>query len=145
MDKLWHAAILDTQFYKNLQVALDFNLRHRPAGASEKESEQRKKRLETMNGLYRAFFATEPTVLSVHKPVTPAAGRLRLINLAVAKPQSSPFHIFITKDRGPRIMEMTVCEETTGEEVLAALDREGWSQKKYRLFLSAERFEDLQL
>ncbi len=60
MDELWHAAILDTQLYANLQDALGLVLHHRPSGASEKESEHREKRLSVMRAIYKACFSTDP-------------------------------------------------------------------------------------
>lgn len=67
MDELWHAAILDTQFYANLQEALGVVLHHRPAGASDQESEAREKRLTVMKSIYKAFFLTDPRNF-VHLP-----------------------------------------------------------------------------
>ena len=43
MDEIWHAAILDTQFYASLQEALGVVIHHRPEGASDKEAAQRTK------------------------------------------------------------------------------------------------------
>lgn len=60
MDELWHTAILDTQFYANLQLALGLTLHHRPAGALAHESEQREGRLCAMETLYRMFFHSDP-------------------------------------------------------------------------------------
>jgi len=59
VDDLWHAAILDTKFYTDLQNSL-LVLHHRPAGASAQESEQREKRLATMKALYKVFFSADP-------------------------------------------------------------------------------------
>ena len=60
MDELWHAAILDTKLYADLQEALGLVLHHRPSGASDQESEHREKRLTVMEAIYRASFSTEP-------------------------------------------------------------------------------------
>ena len=63
MDDLWHAAILDTQFYAELQAALGVTLHHRPFGAHSAEAyEQREARFTTMEVLYRTFFSTDPVV-----------------------------------------------------------------------------------
>jgi|TARA_R110002060_G_scaffold27509_8_gene37363 hypothetical protein len=51
MDEIWHAAILDTQFYASLQEALGVVIHHRPEGASDKEAAQRTKRLSVMEGV----------------------------------------------------------------------------------------------
>lgn len=69
MDELWHAAILDTQFYAHLQDALDVILHHRPSGASETEA--RENRLAAMKSVYTAFFGGTPL-----KPVHSHLGRL---------------------------------------------------------------------
>lgn len=39
VNELWHAAILDTRFYSDLQAALRITLDHRPSGASRAETE----------------------------------------------------------------------------------------------------------
>ncbi|PVH69666.1 hypothetical protein DL98DRAFT_522053 [Cadophora sp. DSE1049] len=74
MDQLWHAAILDTQFYASLQEALGVVIHHRPEGASDKEAEQRAKRLSVMEGIYKTFFSTSPLE---HRPYTPPASPLQ--------------------------------------------------------------------
>ena len=60
MDELWHAIILDTQLYIEVQDALGYTLHHRPSGASEEESELREKRLTVMKSIYRTYFLTDP-------------------------------------------------------------------------------------
>lgn len=60
MDKIWHAAILDTAFYHELQDALGVRIGHRPSGASDKETESREARLIAMRGLYTSFFLANP-------------------------------------------------------------------------------------
>lgn len=60
MDAVWHAAILNTRFYADLQAALGVTLHHNPANASEDQAEQRQKRLSTMNALYKVFFDAKP-------------------------------------------------------------------------------------
>jgi hypothetical protein len=60
VDKLWHAAILDTRLYAYLQDPLGLVLHHRPSGASEQESKQREKRLTFMKTIYHMYFSTEP-------------------------------------------------------------------------------------
>ena len=61
MDELWVAAIVDTQEYADLQVALGIKL-HRRYGVSEPAAdlEARALRLSTMNCLYKNFFGSEP-------------------------------------------------------------------------------------
>jgi hypothetical protein len=60
VDELWHAAILDTKLYAELQEALGLVLHHRPSGASDQESEHREKRLTVMKAIYRANFSADP-------------------------------------------------------------------------------------
>lgn len=73
---MWHAAVLDTRFYEDLQIALGQKLHHRPSGAYAQEDEQRERRLSTMKSLYRTFFTGEPlppALLRVnHAPVNAA-------------------------------------------------------------------------
>ncbi|TVY56172.1 hypothetical protein LSUE1_G009540 [Lachnellula suecica] len=61
MDDLWHAAVLDTLFYADLQAAPGLTIHHRPSGASEGESELRQVRLDTVKSLYKGYFSTDPT------------------------------------------------------------------------------------
>ncbi|RDW60196.1 hypothetical protein BP5796_11802 [Coleophoma crateriformis] len=60
MDHMWHATILDTRLYSDLQKALECVLHHRPGGASYAEAEARKLRLKTMKALYTAYFSEIP-------------------------------------------------------------------------------------
>jgi hypothetical protein len=59
VDEIWHAAILDTKLYANLQTALGVVLHHRPSGADDDQSEQRQQRVATMTTLYKRFFSTD--------------------------------------------------------------------------------------
>ncbi|KAK7179656.1 ubiquitin-like protein 1 [Paraphaeosphaeria sporulosa] len=64
MDDLWHAAVLDTEFYAQLQSALGVKLRHNPKGASEQDFNNRQKRLTRMAALYKTFFGDEEPLVS---------------------------------------------------------------------------------
>ena len=68
MDEIWHAAILDTKFYEDLQGALGLALHHRPSGASVEEFESREKRLALMHATYSIFFLAEPIQYSQQVP-----------------------------------------------------------------------------
>jgi len=67
MDELWHAAILDTRFYADLQAVLKVTLHHRPSGGSLafEEASARQKRLKTMKAIYKAHFSTDPIELTL--------------------------------------------------------------------------------
>jgi ubiquitin len=89
VDELWHAAILDTQLYADLQDTLGVVLHHRPSGASEQESEHREKRLTVMKAIYSAFFSADPLGRAPPQPSRPQlARRLRnliFVNMTTAK------------------------------------------------------------
>lgn len=76
MDSLWHAAILDTKFYANLQAALGLTLHHNPFGADESQGAQRKERLRTMNVLYKTLFGASPLLPLFRYPKTWVHGQL---------------------------------------------------------------------
>lgn len=57
---IWHETILNTQFYKELQAALQLEIHHRPEGAADRETTERMRRLTTMKRLYLAIFSAEP-------------------------------------------------------------------------------------
>jgi len=78
VDELWHAAILDTQLYADLQDALGLALHHRPSRASEQESEHREKRLTVMKAIYSACFSADPLEYAPPRPSrSQLAGHLR--------------------------------------------------------------------
>ncbi|KAF2436929.1 hypothetical protein EJ08DRAFT_6734 [Tothia fuscella] len=70
MDELWHATILDTQLYVDLQAALKVVLHHRPSGDSMQETSQRTLRLATMKALYHVYFETNPLEAVASRPIT---------------------------------------------------------------------------
>lgn len=57
MDELWHAAILNTAFYRDLQVALGITIDHNPDGATDGNVEGRR---DWMRTIYRGFFKVDP-------------------------------------------------------------------------------------
>jgi len=73
MDQLWHAAILDTRFYRRLQTAIGMQLDHSPSGASSDpvESRRREVRRKLMAANYQLLFGGEP--LAESEPGLPAA------------------------------------------------------------------------
>jgi hypothetical protein len=57
---MWRALILETRLYADFQQALGCVLYHRPGGASDQEAASRGMRLRAMEGLYGAFFSSNP-------------------------------------------------------------------------------------
>lgn len=57
MDELWHAVILDTAFYRDLQVAVGITIDHNPDGATDGNVEGRR---DWMRTIYRGFFKVDP-------------------------------------------------------------------------------------
>lgn len=60
VDHMWHAAVLDTELYADLQANLEMTLHHRLSGASAEEKKAHIMRRQTMITLYRQFFSDEP-------------------------------------------------------------------------------------
>lgn len=69
MDHIWHAAILDTKFYADLQSSLGLTLHHNPFGAGEAQAKKREERLLTMIGIYKCFFGDVPFVPQPQHPM----------------------------------------------------------------------------
>lgn len=92
VDELWHAAILDTKLYADLQSAMGVVLHHRPSGAPEQESEPREKRLKKMSAMYTAFFSTNPLGVSAqpHPSLQPNLSEAHLISKAPLHPSLLP-------------------------------------------------------
>jgi hypothetical protein len=83
VDELWHATILDTKLYADLQEALGLVLHHRPSGASDQESEHRERRLTVMKSIYRANFSTDPLGRAPLQTSRPQPGPRRLNTIAI--------------------------------------------------------------
>jgi hypothetical protein len=90
MDAIWHAAILDTRFYAELQEELGCVLHHRPAGGSDEEAEARRMRLTSMEALYGVYFSAKPLGPVASRPAQPN-GPLR----------SPPVHDSMTQEAVP--------------------------------------------
>jgi hypothetical protein len=113
VDELWHAAILDTKLYAELQEALGLVLHHRPSGASDQESEHREKRLAVMKAIYRANFSTDPLGRPPLKPAVssrPQPGP-RLLN---------PISIFVMTLTGNK-HTLTLDKQATIDDVKSAM------------------------
>lgn len=65
---MWHAAILNTKFYEELQSSLGATLHHNPAGAEDADRKNRQTRLENMKATYCHFFDKEPEELTEREP-----------------------------------------------------------------------------
>ncbi|CZR60727.1 uncharacterized protein PAC_10623 [Phialocephala subalpina] len=132
MDELWHAAILDTRLYADLQDALGVVLHHRPSGASEQETELRAKRLTAMKAMYSAFFSTDPLDYTPPPPSRPQlTGHPR-----------NPITIFVMTPAG-KTLSMTVDKRTTIDKVESALQRsEGIPVIEQRLLFNGNRLWD---
>lgn len=110
MDELWHATILDTKLYADLQEALGLVLHHRPSGASDQESEHRERRLTVMKAIYRANFSTEP---------------LERASLQTSRPQPSPRHLntisIFVNTTIEKIHKLTFGMQTSIDDVKSAI------------------------
>lgn len=117
MDELWHAAILETEFYLDLQTALAQTLHHRPSGAESSESERRQKRLSKMVHLYPMFFTDGPiqaTILALSH-----SDSQRHFQVQVITHQQANERVYIFEcDRTSTIAEMkTAIQSGTGMAV----------------------------
>ncbi|KAF8853886.1 ubiquitin-domain-containing protein [Acephala macrosclerotiorum] len=134
MDELWHAAILDTQLYADLQDALGLVLHHRPSGASEQESGHREKRLAMMKAIYRASFSTNPLE---YGRAAPQASRPQL-----AGHLRNPISIFVVSLSGMKI-SMTVDKQATIDTIKSVYENlEGVPADQQRLIFAGRQLED---
>jgi hypothetical protein len=89
MEHMWHAAILDTQFYSSLQWQLGMELHHRPQGALEAEEEQMEWRCRDMVTLYKLRYGSEPLGWEESRPL--AGFSFCLAPVFLSPPQPFPF------------------------------------------------------
>lgn len=132
MDELWHAAVLDTQFYANLQAALGLTLHHRPSGALPQNKEAREIRLSAMKSLYRSIFGSDPLeytnqVLNGAQPGDPSGG----IQVFITGVGGEQKHIVAENLRVGRL------KNTIYEQV-------GLPAYNQRLFFAGRQLEDFQ-
>ena len=121
MDEIWHEAILNTQFYTELQTAMGCALHHRPEGSSEPESEQRKTRLKVMTGIYRAVFSADPIGYDGPRMIYPPRN------------SSDGMQIFVKIPTGRTVL-LDVNKYDTTEDVMTKIqDREGIPRDQQRL------------
>ena len=131
MDELWHATILDTKLYADLQETLGLVLHHRPSGASDQESEHREKRLTVMKAIYRANFSTDPLGLAPPQTSRPQPGP-RILN---------PISIFVRTLTG-NIHTLTIDMLATIDDVKSAIQSIGGPPvRDQRLFYAGRVLE----
>lgn len=130
MDELWHAAILDTKLYSELQGALGAVLHHRPSGASQQESKQREQLLTAMKALYTALFSADPLESASPQPSHPQnAGHL---------PFPLSFSVFVKAMYG-KTLTVNVNRQMTTDGLKSAIgDMDSLPADQQRLILSRQ-------
>lgn len=132
VDQLWHAAILDTQVYADLQEALGLAIHHRPSGASTQEHEQRDKRLAAMKALYAVFFSNNPLGSPPSLPVT-----AKYVQYGGNRVQ-----IFVKTTTGKDITLLIDSQATTEDVKMAIQNQEGIPPDMQRLIFAGKQLED---
>ncbi|KAL2069424.1 hypothetical protein VTL71DRAFT_14103 [Oculimacula yallundae] len=141
MDEIWHAAILDTRFYADLQAGLGATLHHRPSGASDEETVSRERRLAVMKGIYRANFSADPLTpgYMIGRHESPPSS---LINTSIRLARSSGVQIFVKTLTGKKI-ELTVRGTSLVQDLKATIKEiEGISEDWQRLIFAGQLLQE---
>ncbi|KAH7411385.1 hypothetical protein BKA64DRAFT_380163 [Cadophora sp. MPI-SDFR-AT-0126] len=139
MDQLWHAAILDTQLYAGLQDALGLVIHHRPEGASDKEAEQRARRLSVMEGIYKTFFSTKPLE---SRPYTPPASPPQPPAVQSDMHDANEIRICVRTPAAHAIYFKVQPHAKFSSIITAVTDRMKISRKTIRLFHEGHRIKE---
>lgn len=133
MDELWHAIILDTQLYADLQDALCLALHHGPSGAHERYSKQL--RLATMKALYRVFFSATPLVIG-------SARSSRLQSVNQRQNAGVLINIVVATHWGPRLT-MAIDSVARVEDLKQRIHNlEGIEPDQQRIIFAGRQLED---
>lgn len=129
VDELWHAAILDTEFYAELQSALKQVLHHRPAGISEIAKPIR---LEAMKNLYTTLFLSDPLGYASYRESLPP----------LDEPIGQPMYMFVKTLKGKTVTVKTSRQESVAELKRRVYDIDGTPCDQLRFIFAGMQLED---
>lgn len=132
MDQLWHAAILDTQFYAELQSALGMIIHHQPSGADEREAKLREDWLTDMTALYIHYFTAYPTELGLVQPS----------RTQYTDGTDTSISVFVNNLKGNIITFFFGTQTTIGLVKIGIQERDGTPVDHQQLYFAGKRLED---
>jgi len=127
MDHMWHAAILDTKFYAELQRQLCMAIHHNPQGG--KDAKKREERLQNMRVVYRMQYGEDPFEA---KPAPAAAAA----SSGLAYPASGPFTIFVKTMVG-KTLTFSITNDTTVEDLQTMIRKKDFIPEDQQLIVYA--------